>query len=180
MNKQILFSDRLILLADMKDTFISWFKQRLRWESGKWRLLKRYYKEIFSNPHTISYYFASPTLLSAILSSSSIISLGYTSLLSLSIIKKKKLNNFSFRKKLKEIYFYAPLLGLFSKFFLYLLLFTPFYYYYPIKKELKNNNLKKDDFNIISLYLLLGYSTFYLTVIQPLGILYAIYKNIKK
>mgnify|MGYP001770672749 CR=1 FL=1 len=181
MNKQILFSDRLILLADMKDTFISWFKQRLIWEYGKWRLLKRYYTEIINNPNTLVYYFTSPVFFLSTLINPTI-TFGYISLLSLPIIKKKRnLYNNSIEKKLKEIYIYVPILGLLSLFFPHTLLFAPFYYYYPIKKEKRENNIiKKEDFHISNLYLLTGYSIFYLTVIQPLGILYALYKKFKK
>ena len=188
------FSDNLILLADLESKFKNWFKQRLKWEYGKWRLLPKYYKQIIKNPHIFAYYFASVALMSSIISSiffskqipPETVPLLYYGLLLLSIGSERPYR-WSNSNRLKESAIHVPYLGLLSAYYPPALLAAPLYTYAFAKTVYKKYGLLKDPIsrdaskrvNIINALGLFGYSMFYLAVLQPAGMAYSAYRKLK-
>ena len=175
LGKEIVFSDSLILLAEMKGGFRDWFKQRMIWEYGKWRLLRRYWKEILKNPNTFSYYFASPSLLLSFLYNGA--GIVYTIFALCSVFSKRgyKWDN---KRRVKEVLLYIPVLGLLSYMYPPILLITPIYYYLFLR-YIRNRYDVSYPISLKDTFELLIYSIFYLTILQPSGIIYSIYKEMR-
>lgn len=188
------FSDNLILLADLEPKFKNWFKQRLKWEYGKWRLLPKYYKQIMKNPHIFAYYFASVALASSIISfiffSKQIppetVPLLYSGLLLLSIGSERPYR-WSNSNRLKESAIHMPYIGLLSAYYPPALLVAPLYTYAIAETIYKMYGLPEDPISqdaskrigIVDALGLFAYSMFYLVVLQPAGMAYSAYRKLK-
>ncbi|BCU69983.1 hypothetical protein KN1_12800 [Stygiolobus caldivivus] len=174
LGKEVVFSDGLFLLAEMEKGFKGWFRQRLKWEYGKWRLLKRYWKEVLKNPNNFSYYFASEFLLLSFISDK----LGFLfSLLLLSSIFSKRSYSWPKTNRVKEAMIYVPFIGLLAYINPLILAVTPVYYYSLLKLMKKKYDIY-DDRTIKDVLGLFAYSTFYLSVLQPAGLVYSVYRAV--
>jgi len=169
--KNVLFSDRLILLADMKDDLKSWFKQRLSWEYGKWRLLPRFWREILMHSHVNVYYFASPILIASLFFRYA--PFLYVATLIPAILAPKQYSRTP-RDKLKELTLHIPWIGLFSAVYNPILLAAPLpliTVVEALKKTDKRNGLL-EEIKLLDLLQYFAYTLLYLAVVQPAGAVY--------
>lgn len=174
---RISFSDSIFLYALMKNKLIDWFIQRLRWEYGKWRLI-RYLTIIIDNPYISAYYFASVAFMLTLIIKSFVPSLILLLLLFYGIIKTTmKSYVYMPARFFKDISLVIPLIISFLFNNLLSIVIGTLYYYILFKfieriYEVKNTNIS---FGYFLAYI--AYITLYIAFIQPLGLAYTIVKS---
>ena len=177
LRREIIFSDKLFLLAEMKENFKEWFIQRLSWEYSKWRLIRSYWKEIIAAPNDVLYYFASISLLLSFVHNISAI------IFSIALLSSILANNRfrrPIRRKVKETIIYMPYIGLLANVYPPILLVAPFYYYMLLNTIRKKYSIQHKKISLNNILQLLVYTSFYLLILQPAGLAYRVYRGIRK
>jgi len=171
--KSILFSDKLILLADMKEDLRSWFRQRLSWEYGKWRLLPRFWREILIHPHVNVYYFASPTLIASLFFRYA--PLLYVATLIPVVLAPKEYSRAP-RDKLKELALHIPWIGLLLAVYNLILLASPLLLVAVAEalKKMNKRSVLQEEIKLLDLLQYFAYALLYLAVVQPAGVVYTV------